>query len=77
MNNLVLALFPREALAKDAGVEDFKPRFSGITLAQNVRTADEVHELVEAVRAAGYTIVKEPQKSSGVMTCLKTMYQYL
>ncbi len=62
LNNVVLALFPREALAKDAGVKDSKPGFSGITLAHNVRTADEVHELVEAVRAAGYTIVKEPQK---------------
>jgi uncharacterized glyoxalase superfamily protein PhnB len=35
--------------------------FSGITLAHNVKTKDEVIAVIERARAAGATVVKEPQ----------------
>jgi catechol 2,3-dioxygenase-like lactoylglutathione lyase family enzyme len=50
------------ALAKDIRIEDSKPGFSGITLAHNVATREEVLEIIETVRKAGCRIVKEPQK---------------
>jgi catechol 2,3-dioxygenase-like lactoylglutathione lyase family enzyme len=62
MNNIVFALYPRDALAKDIRIEDSKPGFSGITLAHNVATREEVLEIIETVRKAGCRIVKEPQK---------------
>jgi len=62
MNNIVLGIYPRDALAKDIRIDDSKPGFSGITLAHNVATKEEVIEIIETVRKAGCKIVKEPQK---------------
>lgn len=56
-----LGLYPRDLLAKDAGVVDEGKGFPGITLAHNVTSKGEVGKLIERVRAAGATIVKEPQ----------------
>jgi len=36
--------------------------FSGITLAYNVSTKDEVHEIIELARKAGAKIEKEPKE---------------
>lgn len=55
-----LALYPYEALAKDVS-EDFvvqKSKFSGITLAHNVRTKNEVDEILQLAKNAGATIEK-------------------
>ena len=57
-----LALYPREALAADAGVEaDPAPRFPGFCLAHNVASEAEVDALVAEVEAGGGRIVKPPQ----------------
>jgi uncharacterized protein len=55
---MVLALYPREALAEDAGVEVAGGGFSGITLAYNVRAKEEVAAFLSAAEAAGGKIVK-------------------
>jgi catechol 2,3-dioxygenase-like lactoylglutathione lyase family enzyme len=55
-----LALYPYDALAKDIG-ETFlieKSKFGGITLAHNVRSKDEVDELMERAAKAGAKIEK-------------------
>lgn len=62
MNNVLFSIGERGALAKDIRIEDSRPGFSGITLAHNVATDEEVIEIVEAVRKSGGRIVKEPQK---------------
>lgn len=62
LNNLVFGLFPRDALARDLGVPHSSDGFSGITLAHNVATDDEVIAILDAVRASGNPIVKEPTK---------------
>lgn len=62
LNNLVFGLFPRGALAKDVGVEDAPKSFSGVTVAHNVSTNEEVIAILDAVRASGNRIVKEPKK---------------
>ncbi|MFI9653641.1 VOC family protein [Guyparkeria sp. GHLCS8-2] len=55
LNGIVLALYPRADLAADAGVPAGEGGgFAGMTLAHNVRSPQEVDEvLVEAQRAGG------------------------
>ena len=54
MAGQALALFPRGELAKDAGLADSTPGFSGITLAHNVGTKAEVDAIIaQAVRHGG------------------------
>jgi len=62
LNNTVFSIGERGALANDIRVDDSKPGFSGITLAHNVATDEEVVEIIETVRKAGCQIVKKPQK---------------
>jgi len=59
---VVLALFPREELAKDAVVEPDGSGFAGFTLAYNARSEAEVDEIIADLRSKGVKIVKEPQK---------------
>jgi len=55
-----LALYPYAELAADvgSGFDVPRSRFSGITLAHNVRTRGEVDEVLAAAAAAGAEIVK-------------------
>ena len=58
-------LYPLDLLAKDICPEDPPVPvngFGGITLAYNVDSRDKVDEVIELVRNAGGTIVKEPQE---------------
>ncbi len=56
-----LALYPLEALAEDAGVSVERSGFSGVTLAHNVRTREEVDAVLEVAVAAGADLVKPAQ----------------
>lgn len=59
MSGFGLALFPREELAADAGIEDVAASgFSRVALAYNVRERVEVDHVLETVRAKGARIVK-------------------
>ena len=53
-----LALYPKEALAKDVGIDAEGSGFSGVTLAHNVRSREEVDALLDEAVAAGATLVK-------------------
>ena len=59
-NGFALALFGRDALAADAGIEDSRPGFSGITLAFNGRSKEEVDAAYARALAAGGRAVKAP-----------------
>ena len=59
-NGVVLVLWSRAKLADDSGVADTGARWSGITLAHNVPSRDEVHEVIELARAHGADISREP-----------------
>jgi len=61
MNGLVLALFPREELAKDAAVPDDGSSFRGVSVSYNVRGIEEVAQVLEHCRKAGAKIVKPAQ----------------
>jgi catechol 2,3-dioxygenase-like lactoylglutathione lyase family enzyme len=56
---MVLALWGRDRLAADSGVEDLGG-FGGVTLAHNVRSPAEVDRVIEEARTAGATITREP-----------------
>jgi len=53
-----LALYPRDALAKDAGVSPGGDGFSGITLAHNLASRDQVDRLMAQAVAAGARLIK-------------------
>lgn len=57
-------LYPLSLLAEDISPPNppaLGTGFAGITLAYNVKTKDEVNEIIELAKRAGATIVKEPQ----------------
>lgn len=58
-----LGLYPLDKLAEDIGVPvgDLKPGASTVTLAHNVRSAEEVAPLLAAAEAAGGTVLKPAQ----------------
>ena len=58
-----LALYPREALAADIGIAIEGNGFSGVTLAHNVRTREEVDTLLGVAVAAGATLVKPAEET--------------
>lgn len=60
---MVLALYPRDELAKDAGVAPSGGGFSGITLAHNARTRQEVDAVLAEAVAAGATLQKRAQEA--------------
>lgn len=64
MKGTVLALFGREALAKDAEVADTAPGFSGVTLAHNVSSATGVDAVIKFAVSCGARLVKPPEKVS-------------
>ena len=55
---MVVALWSRESLAEDSGVQD-DGGWGGVTLAHNVRSPDEVDAVVSEARAAGATIARD------------------
>src|SRR5258707_11092070 len=59
-NGVVLALWGREKLAPDLGIPDDGARWSGIALACNVRSREEVHEVIDQARRNGAEITRKP-----------------
>lgn len=59
---VILTLFPLEELAKDAGIEllEGPKSFTGVTLAINVDTPEDVDTTIEKVREIGGVITREP-----------------
>ena len=55
---MILALWGRDQLAADSGVEDLGG-FGGVALAYNVRSPAEVDRVMEEARAAGARIARE------------------
>jgi predicted lactoylglutathione lyase len=59
-NGVVLVIWSRDKLAADLGIPDDGARWSGIALAHNVGSRDEVHDLIELARRNGAEITREP-----------------
>lgn len=68
LNGMALSLFPRTLLAQDAGIvepgiklDDAAPRFAGIALAYNCRSAKAVDETFTLALSAGGRAMKPPE----------------
>lgn len=62
MGGVILALWPREELARDAGIE--RPlRGSGMALAHNTRSAAEVALILDKAAAAGGRVLKAANRA--------------
>ena len=62
-NGVILVLWAREKLAPDTGIEDTGADWSGITLAHNVGSRQEVDEVIELARKNGAEITREPMET--------------
>lgn len=62
LNGIILSLFPRQELAKDARLEDSAPGFSAISLAHNVASDSEVDQVIAHAVDCGATLVKPAEK---------------
>jgi uncharacterized glyoxalase superfamily protein PhnB len=62
-NGAVLVLWARDKLAEDTGISDDGARWGGIVLAHNVRSREEVDEVIEQARSNGAEITREPAKT--------------
>lgn len=58
MGGLILSLWPREELARDAGKEPARSGFSGVALAYNTRTEEEVAAVLGRAGEAGGRVLK-------------------
>jgi predicted lactoylglutathione lyase len=58
-----VVLWGREKVAEDVGIADDGSGFGAIALAQNVRSREEVDEVIAAARAAGAAVTKEPAET--------------
>ena len=64
MNGVVLALYPRGALAEDAHAGDPGNGFHGVTPAHNVGGISEVDDQIAGVERIAAKILKKPEKAS-------------
>jgi len=62
LSNIVLGLFPRSELAKDANVSPNGDGFRSVSLAHNVSSEDDVEAVLAEAKSAGATIVKPAEK---------------
>ena len=62
-NGVVLVLWARDKLAADSGIADEGARWSGIALAHNVSSRQEVDEVIEEARRNGATVTREPSET--------------
>ena len=60
---LGLVLWGRDKLAADGGIDDDGGAWSGMALAQNVRSRDEVDSIVSAAAAVGAVVTKAPEET--------------
>lgn len=62
-NGVVLVLWARSKLAEDMGIADHGAGWSGIALAHNVATREDVDDITERAREAGAEITREPAET--------------
>lgn len=58
MGGMILGLWPREELARDAGIAAEHSGFSGVALAYNTRAEDDVASILDQAAKAGGRVLK-------------------
>jgi uncharacterized protein len=61
--SMVVSLFPKSELAKDAGVSPKGEGFGGIAIAYNTRAKEDVDTVLAEAKSAGADIVKPGQEA--------------
>ena len=61
LGGIVLALYPREKLAEDVTVDPAGTGFSGITLAYNTKSRDDVDAVLKLIQQLGERVIKPAQ----------------
>jgi predicted lactoylglutathione lyase len=64
MEGTWLSLFPKDKLAMDATVSSDGSGFNGITLAHNVKSKEEVDNVIKFAISNGAKMIKNPQEVS-------------
>ena len=74
-NGVVLVLWGREKLATDMGIPDSGADWSGIALAHNVGSTDEVEAVIALARRNGGAITREPTETfyGGYAGCFRDL----
>jgi uncharacterized protein len=62
-NGVIVVLWARDKLAADMGISDNGERWGGVALAHNVRSREEVREIVELARGNGAEVTREPAET--------------
>jgi predicted lactoylglutathione lyase len=62
-NGVVLVLWAREKLAADMAIPDDGARWSGIVLAHNVGSREEVDDVIDRARTHGGEVTREPSET--------------
>lgn len=62
LQNMTLALFPRDKFAHEVNVAIEKPKYSSFSLAYNVMSEAEVDHVMKEAVEAGAELVKDPAK---------------
>ena len=62
-NGVVLVLWLRGRLAEDCGIVDDGATWSGVALAHNVGSREEVDGIVDIARSSGATVTREPSET--------------
>jgi hypothetical protein len=63
MGGMALSLFPLESLAADAKLSAVRSGFTGFTLAQNVRSREDVDAVLKEAIEKGATLVKPAEEA--------------
>lgn len=63
LRGMLLALYNRNELAKDASIDPESNGFKGFTLAYNAINEEEVDQLIHSLKSKGVPILKMPQKA--------------
>lgn len=64
MGGTILALWPREELARDAGLPSSRAVFSGVALAYNTRDEEEVAQVLAMAGKAGGRVLKQAARAA-------------
>ena len=62
-NGVVLVLWLRERLSEDCGIADDGATWSGVALAHNVASRDEVDRIIDLARRHDATVTREPSET--------------
>lgn len=62
MGGINFAIYPKDKLAEDVGIDANGSGFPGFTIAHNARSEEEVDHIFQEVKNLGASIAKEPQK---------------